>query len=151
MLDVATIQELAAKLGYQQLKSEQLEVISNFLLGRDCYFSAPTGFGKSVLFQLAPILYDTLLNVNDSCVIVVVPTISLAVNACEKIRALRPDTAVVHLTKSSLQVAKDATYIFCSQESILDVDCGRRLLADITFSQRIKAFFIDEAHIVRAW
>jgi len=145
------IQRCGAQLGYHQLNAEQLDVIRSFIQGKDCYFCAPTGFGKSVLFQIAPMVYDFMDKRIDSAVIVVVPTISLAIDACSKVEKLRPECVSVHLTKASLEVAKEATYIFCSLEAILDVDCERRLLKDGKFARKIRAVFVDESHIVKSW
>lgn len=40
-------------------KDEQLEAISSYFnKGQDTMFVAPTGYGKSILFLLAPFLYD---------------------------------------------------------------------------------------------
>lgn len=151
MVDTDQLKILAAQLGYKQLKDEQVEVISKFMHGNDCFFSAPTGYGKSLLFQVAPLLYDIHCKTNNSCVIVIVPTISLAIDASEKIKKLRPEAVAVHLTKASLELAVEATYIFSSPESMLASDCGRKLLQDAKFSRRVKALFIDESHIVRSW
>ena len=46
--------------GVKNLMKEQLHALRSFLSGRDLYFSAPTGFGKSLIFQSLPVLYDTM-------------------------------------------------------------------------------------------
>ena len=43
-------------------KEEQLEAISSYYSkGHDTIFIAPTGFGKSILYEAAPFLYDSHL------------------------------------------------------------------------------------------
>lgn len=39
-------------------KQEQLNVINSYMSGTDTLFIAPTGFGKSLVYQLAPFLHD---------------------------------------------------------------------------------------------
>lgn len=40
------------------LKPEQVKVIDSYLAGKDTVFIAPTGFGKSIVYQLAPFLMN---------------------------------------------------------------------------------------------
>lgn len=39
-------------------KPEQIKAINSFKEGNDTILVAPTGFGKSLLYQIAPFLYD---------------------------------------------------------------------------------------------
>ena len=41
------LSEASRELGYSALKSEQLDVSVEFMLGRDVFAILPTGFGKS--------------------------------------------------------------------------------------------------------
>ena len=43
-----------------QLKDQQVEVILKFCQGHDVFVSLPTGFGKSMIYGLLPLLFDTL-------------------------------------------------------------------------------------------
>ena len=45
--------QAAQELGYSSMKPEQLEVVSNFVNGRDVFAILPTGFGKSLCYMLA--------------------------------------------------------------------------------------------------
>lgn len=54
------IQELSKqKLGVK-LKNFQLEAVISYLSGTDTIFVAPTGYGKSILFQIAPLAFTLL-------------------------------------------------------------------------------------------
>ena len=45
---------LAKKTGYAEPRPMQTEVIRQYLLGNDAFLCAPTGIGKSLVFEVAP-------------------------------------------------------------------------------------------------
>ena len=49
-----TIRIAAAKLGFADLKSHQLEVILAFVTGNDVFAVLPTGYGKSLCYACLP-------------------------------------------------------------------------------------------------
>lgn len=55
------------------LKAKQLKVLETLLLGRNTVGVLPTGYGKSVIFQLLPYLFDYKNSTNDSIVLVIAP------------------------------------------------------------------------------
>ena len=57
--DAATV--AVRQLGYEEMKREQLEVVSGVLNGQDVFAVLPTGFGKSLCFASLPSIYDQLL------------------------------------------------------------------------------------------
>lgn len=127
--------------------------MTQYVQGRDCFFRAPTGYGKSVVFQLAPFVFAS--PPTKTVAIIIVPTIALAQDAVGKTNDLMakhdiPLTAV-HLTRASLSLAREASYIFTSPEAILDSHIGRQLLNSAEFCSKVKAIFVDECHIVESW
>ena len=44
----------------ETLHHDQKAALRAFLLGQDLYFSAPTGLGKSLIFQSIPLIIDHL-------------------------------------------------------------------------------------------
>ena len=45
---------------YHKLHEKQILALRKFFAGNDLFFSAPTGFGKSIIYELIPIMADTL-------------------------------------------------------------------------------------------
>ena len=43
-----------------QLKPKQLEAIRTLMSGRDTFVALPTGYGKSIIFAILPMLLDVL-------------------------------------------------------------------------------------------
>ena len=55
----SAIIETAKTLGIT-LKGKQFEAIYNFCSKKDIFVSLPTGFGKSLIYGLLPMVFDTL-------------------------------------------------------------------------------------------
>lgn len=56
-LDAVT--EVTRKLSID-LKEKQLEAILEFLSGKDVFVSLPTGYGKSLIYEILPLVFDIL-------------------------------------------------------------------------------------------
>ena len=54
------ISEAAEKLGFQQLKPKQSEAVKAFVEGRDVFVSLLTGYRKSIIYGILPIVYDKI-------------------------------------------------------------------------------------------
>ncbi len=63
---------LKRKLGFS-LKKEQMECISSIVAGRDVLAVLPTGFGKSLIYQILPDVYNNILDAKNSIVLVISP------------------------------------------------------------------------------
>ena len=49
---------LPTRLGYPEMKPEQLEVAATFIEGRVVFSVLPTGFGKSLCYACLPLAFD---------------------------------------------------------------------------------------------
>ena len=56
--DAATV--AARKLCYEEMKLQQLQVVTGILTGRDVFAVLPTGYGKSLCFACLPGIFDLL-------------------------------------------------------------------------------------------
>ena len=48
-------------IGIRQLKDKQEEAILTFLRGKDTFVSLPTGYGKSLIFGILPLVFDRVV------------------------------------------------------------------------------------------
>ncbi len=48
------------KLGFQVLRQKQIEAVKSFLKGQDVFVSLPTGYGKSAIYGLLPLVFDEI-------------------------------------------------------------------------------------------
>ena len=65
------------RLGFADLRPQQMEAIKTFMQGKDVFVSLPTGYGKSLIYSVLPYAYDELRGCRGSIVIVVSPLLSL--------------------------------------------------------------------------
>ena len=77
-------QALKDFLHMESLHKEQKECIENLFLGRDVFAILPTGFGKSLIFQLFPRLTSQRNAVN-STIIVVTPLVAIIKDQVEQL------------------------------------------------------------------
>ena len=48
------------RLGFADLRPQQMEAIKTFMQGKDVFISLPTGYGKSLKYSVLPYAYDEL-------------------------------------------------------------------------------------------
>lgn len=156
------VEEGLHQLGYEMIKPEQLAAVESLLKGDDVFLSVPTGFGKSLVYQLLPFCSDSLLRsctssqMFDSAVVVVVaPLISLMHDQVSKLVA-KGVKAVCASGENSSDALADvaegrATHVFGSPEVFVGNKRWRSLFTDDRFSGRVVALAIDEAHCIVKW
>jgi len=88
-----------AKLKIQKFKENQKEVVKAYLSGHDVLMVAPTGSGKSLVFQIAPFVLDFLQNgAREECeaiCLVIAPLVSLMKDQVEILSTLGINAAVI--------------------------------------------------------
>ena len=55
-------------IGITQLKDKQEEAILTFVRGKDTFVSLPTGYGKSLIFGILPLVFDRVSGNVTSCI-----------------------------------------------------------------------------------
>ena len=84
-MDMASRCFLSTAVAYalSKLKKEQLQTIRNLYNGKDVFLWLPTGFGKSICYEVLPLLFDyksSRAGPGNSTVLVVSPLVSLMVD-----------------------------------------------------------------------
>ena len=138
-------------------KEEQLRAIAAINEGKDVFVWLPTGYGKSLCYQVLPFLFDHKLGFvrgKSSAVVVFSPLISLMVDQVQSLRQRGVEAVVISqggrfatsLDKETLASPLSlltASLIFCSPE-ILSSTKWRDALESIL--DRVCAVVVDEAH-----
>ena len=60
------IKTAAERLGFKKLKEKQIEAIKAFISGKDVFVSLPTGYGKSLIYGILPLVFNILEGLSHS-------------------------------------------------------------------------------------
>ena len=116
-----------------KLKDEQQQAIASVYSGQDVIVFLPTGFGKSICFQVLPFLFDHKLGLagsqKRSCIIVVSPLVALMVDQVRSLRGNGIEAVVISsgsrdsrvIDREFLATEKNmgsASFIFSSPEAL---------------------------------
>ncbi|XP_061184914.1 ATP-dependent DNA helicase RecQ-like [Saccostrea echinata] len=127
-----------------QLKPQQLDILQCLLDRKDCMAVLPTGFGKSLPYQLLPLVQREIGRTG--IVLVCCPLVSLMKDQVERINAIKGVTAAYKgqgLDKEILSGEVDI--IFGSPESLLGEWRAELQQLNVT------AIVIDEFHLISTW
>ena len=147
MSDPRVLEVLRRTWGYDSLRPLQERAIEAVLSRRDSLVVMPTGGGKSLCYQLPPLLTGELT-------VVVSPLISLMKDQVDTLRGLGVDAHHVNSTTSAdekrelvrLARAKQLRLLFVSPER-LAADRFQEFLGSLD----VRTFAIDEAHCISHW
>ena len=126
---------------YNKLHKEQVLALRKIFEGNDIFFSAPTGFGKSIIYELIPVIADDMQGLipGSNFVIVISPLKALIK---DQVKYLNTETAVnaVDLTdsmddKETLNLISEGSYsiIYSSPETFLSKSTWRELASSSDF------------------
>ena len=146
-----------ARLGIEELKDKQKEAIESFASGKDVFVALPTGYGKSLCYQVLPILFDALRGhpTPTSIIVVVTPLTSIVKDQVSKLEDKQ--LPAVHVTSAVGESAEDAilegkyTVVYFSPEQLLRRSKWREMLQSEVYQKNLVAFVVDEAHCVKQW
>ncbi len=147
MPDPRVLDVLRRTWGYESLRPLQQQAIDAALARRDSLVVMPTGGGKSLCYELPPLLTGELT-------VVVSPLISLMKDQVDALRELDIDARQVNSTTTEVEKRevvraareKRLRLLFVSPER-LAVDRFQDFLATLD----VRTFAIDEAHCISHW
>jgi len=142
---------LYATFGYDSFKPEQYKIIDSILDGRDVLGVMPTGYGKSLCFQLPPLITHELS-------IVISPLIALMDDQVSSMTDLGICSCCYNSTltatrKKELEqelLSGDYQILYVTPES-LDKDEFKRIVKAVYEKQGICMVAVDEAHCVSSF
>ena len=148
-----------------QLKPQQFDALSSIVtMNRDTICVLPTGFGKLLIYQLLPLMFDYLYpcgesHVSSSSVLVISPLNALMIDQISKLKDHLTVTIMkgntTYGTKSDEHSSGDfnqlSQIIFAHPEALLeDKKTFEDVLKSDTYKKKLKAI-VDEAHLVVEW
>ncbi len=133
--------------GFDRLRPLQSEAIKAALEGRDSLVVMPTGGGKSLCYQLPPL-------VGDSTDVVISPLVALMKDQVDALEAIGYPAAALHGGMSQEDrgdvrnrlAAGELRLLFVAPERLVNTG-----LLDVLARVGVKRFAIDEAHCISHW
>ena len=148
------------------LKEEQIKAVELLSKGKDVFVWFPTGYGKSILYQLLPFVFDYKLGLTNaplverSVVLVVFPLVSLMVDQVRTLSSRGVSAAILSgnrgIERNLVANEKDVSagkyrLLYTAPEAVLEDHTWRMLLLAHPLSSTLMAIAIDEAHCVYKW
>ena len=151
----SAVREAFGRLGYLDVRDEQLEAAREFLRGRDVFVSLPTGSGKSLCYGCLPFAFNSLRKSSSSIMIVISPLKTLMLDQMEIFNAKGVQAIYVgdELDVKSMDNVKSGkcALLFISPEALIRGCTWRELLRSQIYQENLVAVVVDEAHCVEKW
>ena len=148
------ISEVAQTIGIE-LKLEQEKAIRGLIQGNDVFVSLPTGFGKSLIYELLPGTFDRIRNRGHSVALVVSPLIASITDQIASFSTI--GISAIHFSESLHKEAKvdlqqgKFQIIFISPETLFSSLELMNLLCTDLYHKNVIAFVVDGAHCIKKW
>lgn len=138
------------------LTEHQYKALFNYINRRDVFCVLPTGYGKSLIFQMAPIVAKKLGTAHNFPVnpilLIICPLNSLIDSHVRELkkRGLRATSLSDEDDEQEILNGK-FTFVFCNPESIIRSEKWRAMVTSDIYQTNLLGFVTDEAHVVPKW
>ena len=135
--------------GYDSLKSKQIDIISNFINGKDVIGLLPTGYGKSMCYLIPPLL-------TKKTIFIISPLISLMEDQKEKLLKKGIPVSALHGNNSNKDrevfdiIDGKIKIVYMSPEYLIKGD-GLELAKKLVEENMLGYFAVDESHCISVW
>ena len=144
--------------GVPNLFAEQREAIKAFVVDRkDALLNLPTGFGKSLVYQMAPLVYSHAgigaTSVSSPIIVVISPLVSLMEDQRTKLQSLNIPVGILGRDEmDNRRIEKgQCSIVLSSPESILGNPRYRQMLSGDIYQSNLIGIVVDEAHCISHW
>ena len=139
-----------------KLNEHQKVAISKLVIERkDVFVNLPTGYGKSLIFQSLPLVFDSLTKESGHIVLVLSPLLTLIDDQIQNLRALGLSyVSLSHLnTEDEMKAVEKGEYqvVYATPEAVLKNKRWRQMLHNSVFKSKLCAIAVDEAHVIKQW
>ena len=140
------------------LKDSQREVLEKLVSGLDVFVIQPTGSGKSLIFQSAPIVFDTVRPLSNakSIALVISPLVSLMQDQVRYLKSVGISAEFIGDEQKSEEAKQlvergECQIVYGSPESFLSTKRWRAMLNSDAYKDRLCLVAVDEAHCISHW
>ena len=126
------------------LKDHQVRAIDSLMDGKDCMCCLPTGYGKSLIYELLPF-------VDKGCLVIVIVPLNAIIE--QQLKKLIECSMSLSPGKYDTQMLKNEqlNYIFCHPEQVVNNKTVQAVFSSSEFQKRKVYLVVDEAHCVIEW
>ena len=142
----------------QNLKDSQREALQHIVKGQDVFVIQPTGYGKSLIFQSAPIVFDTVRPLSNakSIAVVISPLASLMQDQVRYLKSVGIKADFIGDEQESEEAKQrvergECQLVYGSPEAFLSTERWRAMLSNDAYKKRLCLVAVDEAHCISHW
>ncbi|XP_048728852.1 probable ATP-dependent DNA helicase RecS isoform X2 [Ostrea edulis] len=128
-----------------KLKEEQIEILSAVFEGKDVFAQLPTGYGKSLIYTLIPLLLDKLHVECKHTILVISPLRALMQDQVQSLNAHNVKARAL-LDTTSLEELEGSSILFSSPEAAV-LPKWKKIIRKTAISVVV----FDEAHCISQW
>ena len=149
-----------------EIKEKQYQALLSIVKdNKDTICVLPTGYGKSLIYQLLPFMFeffpragDTYASLSSSYVFVISPLNALMIDQITKLKdfmdvsVLRAVDIEESMLNTNVMNSNPSKLIFAHPEALLeDKKVFKFLSKSKTYKKNLRAIVVDEAHLVTEW
>ena len=139
------------------MKEFYLEALQAYFSEKHVYVNLPSSFGKWLIFQAAPLIYDAakLRPKGTSIIVIISPLKSLMEEQVAVSKNFRiPAVCITDESKDNvIEAVMEARYshVYVSSECLLSTNKWREIFRSKTFLENLVGVALDEAHCIHQW
>jgi ATP-dependent DNA helicase RecQ len=147
------IQEiLESRWGYKSFRGEQQKIIEQILQKQSVLAVQPTGFGKSLCFQIPSIVFKGLTLVVSPLIALMKDQVDDALQKNLKVAAIHSGMGRDEREKVLKKLASgDLNLLYVTPERFRKDDFWLALSQNATSANQVELFVVDEAHCISEW
>ena len=144
--------------GVDELSAEQTDGIINFIRRKDVLAVLPTGFGKSLLFQLIPGLCVELKKMGyrypESPIMIVICPLNALIE-CHMMELKKRGISCTCLSGDDADengaINGKYSFVFANPEALILNEKWRKMLQSPIYQENLFGIVADEAHVIPKW
>ena len=138
-----------------ELNAYQQDAIKHIVeKNTDVFVNLPTGYGKSLIYQALPFIFDITRGIPGHIVIVVSPLINLMKDQVSILNRLDiPAVSLSDITAEDANGVEQGRFrvVYGSPECWLKNERWRRVCSSNIYTSKLCAIAVDEAHVIKHW
>ncbi|XP_063076479.1 ATP-dependent DNA helicase Q1-like [Engraulis encrasicolus] len=134
----------------KSLKEEQKTALKEFVGGKDILALLPTGYGKSLIYQIAPLVVQEMGRQQEPIIAVVSPLIALIQDQIREAERLGVSAAQLGGENDSDILNGHFQLVFGSPESWLK-EKWLTMLGSTVYRTNLVGIVVDEVHVTYKW